>query len=107
MAEAALTQIHAWRIPRIAAALQARTAALDAALRAAGLERCHPASAATHILGVRPPPDRVTAAADALRRAGVIATVRRGCIRLAPHLHLSVAQLAPVAACLARVDATG
>lgn len=102
MADAALSQVHAWRIERIAAGLQARTRALADAVRDVGLDRWLPGTVASHILGLRPPPARLSAIEDALREAHVIATVRRGCVRLAPHLHLGVDAFAPVADVLVR-----
>lgn len=103
MAEAALLQIHAWRIERVAVALQSRVDALARALRDAGLDAWLPAPAASHILGLRPPSTQWSGVDAALRHAGVITTVRRGCVRLAPHLHVGVDQLPAVAELLARV----
>ena len=102
MAEAALQQIHAWRIDRIALALQSRVDTLTRALHDEGLDAWLPAPVTTHILGVRPPRARWTAIDAALRQAGVITTLRRGCIRLAPHLHVGSEQLSAVAQLLAR-----
>ena len=103
MAEAALRQIHAWRIERIAVALQSRVDTLVRALRDEGLGAWLPTAVASHILGVRPPRAQWSAIDAALREAGVITTLRRGCIRLAPHLHVGSEQLPAVAQLLARV----
>jgi selenocysteine lyase/cysteine desulfurase len=103
MAEAALRQIQAWRIARIAVALQSRVDTLARALREAGLGAWLPTPTPSHILGIRPPRAQWTSIDAALRQAGVITTLRRGCVRLAPHLHVGVEQLPAVADLLARV----
>ena len=103
MAEAALRQVHAWRIECIAVALQSRVHVLARSLRDAGLDAWLRAPVASHILGVRPPPVLCPAIATVLREAGVITTLRRGCVRLAPHLHVGVEPLPRVAQLLRRV----
>jgi selenocysteine lyase/cysteine desulfurase len=103
MAGTALRQIHAWRIERIAVALQSRVRTLARALHDEGLDTWLPGPVASHILGLRPPQAQWLAIGAALRQAGVITTLRRGCVRLAPHLHVGVEQLPPVAQLLARV----
>lgn len=106
MAEAALRQVHTWRIERIAVALQSRVDVLARSLREAGLDAWLPKPVASHILGVRPPQALWPAIAEVLREAGVITTLRRGCVRLAPHLHVGVEQLPPVARRLRAVSGT-
>ncbi|MDB6164036.1 MAG: selenocysteine lyase [Xanthomonadaceae bacterium] len=101
MAEAALAQIGAWRIEAIAPALHSRTAALADGLRALGLSSWLAPAATAHILGVRPPRERLQAVAGALARAGIVATVRQGYVRLAPHLHVGAGAMASVAAVMA------
>jgi selenocysteine lyase/cysteine desulfurase len=97
MAEAALRQVAHWRVTRIAPALQARVAALATALRAQGLGSWLAPDAHAHILGVRPPAQRLDAIGAALSQAGVVTTVRHGCVRLAPHLQVGVDSAAMVA----------
>ncbi len=103
MAEVALQQVARWQIARIAPSLQARTAALASALRALGLSSWLAPDAHAHILGVRPPAACLDAIAAALSRAGVIVTVRQGCVRLAPHLNVGVGSAAMVADVLGMV----
>jgi selenocysteine lyase/cysteine desulfurase len=101
MAEAGLQQIARWRVERIAPALCARAAALREALQAHGLSSWLPATSDAHVLGVRPPPAQLTAVVQELEQAGVVLTVRRGCLRIAPHLHVGVADMTTVATLLA------
>jgi selenocysteine lyase/cysteine desulfurase len=90
MAEAGLRQVLQWQVDRIAPALQARTEALATALRAQGLSSWLVPEANAHILGLQPPVQLLDAIGTALARASVVTTVRGGCVRLAPHLHVGV-----------------
>lgn len=98
MAQAAIEQIEAWQVPRIAAALGERTAALDAALDAHGLHDWKTPGHAPHITALRPPPDRLDAAFDALRAERILCTRRAGVLRIAPHLHVDIDAMCRVAA---------
>lgn len=87
MAEAALGQVLAWDVERIARALTAWTAALVAALPP---DRFDSPRAFAHFVGVRPRARPLDACARALHAAGIACTVRHGCLRFAPHLHVDV-----------------
>lgn len=98
MAGAALGQLHAWGVPRIAAALGQCTGALDAALDAAGLSAWKTPGHAPHLTALRPPPERLDAVFDALAREHIVCTRRHGLLRIAPHLHVAPGDMARVAA---------
>ncbi len=98
MAQAALDQVAAWQVPRIAAALGERTAALDAALDARGLHHWKTPGHAPHITALRPPPALLDAVYAALQREGIVCTRRRGLLRISPHLHVDVDAMRRVAA---------
>lgn len=104
MAGAALAQVGAWGVPAIAAALAGRVARFAGELRGLGLGHWVTDAATSHFIGVRPP-DRATLqfAARALSAAGVVATARAGCLRIAPHLHVDDAQMQRVAGILETV----
>lgn len=97
MAEAALGQLHAWGVHAVRAALAARTAAFDAVLADAGLATWSTPSHAPHLLGLRPPPERLDAVARALNEAGAVFTRRHGLLRIAPHLQVTVTQMRALA----------
>lgn len=101
MAEAALTQLHGWGLASLPARLGARTRALDAALRDAGLEACVADGHAPHFTGVRVPTGRMDAVGAALDGAGIVCTRRHGLLRIAPHLHVDEADMAHVAGTIA------
>jgi len=102
MAGAALRQVNAWGVETIAAQLRVRTAALMQALDEHGLASWIAARPVAHFVGVRPPgADALRAVGAALTAAGVVATTRHGIVRLAPHLHVDVADMRRVAAILA------
>ena len=98
MAGAGLEQVHAWGVPRISAALGACTRALDDALEANGLSAWTSPGHAPHMTALRPPPDRLDAVFDALRRERIACTRRHGMLRIAPHLHVKPEDMARVAA---------
>jgi selenocysteine lyase/cysteine desulfurase len=97
MAEAGLAQVQAWGIPAITAQLRLRTDALARALEQRGLGALRRPGHAPHICGLRPPAERFDAVATALQRAGIIVTVGPECLRVAPHLHVGVDEMARVA----------
>lgn len=104
MADAALTQVNEWGVARIAAALRARTAALESALREQGLADWLTPGPAAHFLGVRPPgPEALLASVNALSAAGVVVTSRHGVLRFAPHLHVGTEDMRRVAAIIGDV----
>lgn len=94
MAEAALRQVLEWGVADIAAHLQQRTTAVDDALGQHGLNALRTHHHAPHICGVQLPPHRVEAVRRALSEARIITTVRNHCVRIAPHLHADVAEMA-------------
>ena len=93
MAEAALAQLQAWGIDALAGALRTRTDAFDAVLREHGLGAWSTPGHAPHLLGLRPPAERIDAVAQALADAGAVFTHRHGLLRIAPHLQVTVAQM--------------
>lgn len=97
MAEAGLRQVLDWGVPVIAAQLQQRTDALDAALRSLGMDAMRTPGHAPHFCGLQLPPERSAAVAAALPSAGIIATVHADCVRIAPHLHVDAGQMVRVA----------
>lgn len=96
MAAAALEQLHAWGIENLRDALQARTAAFDTVLREHGLDDWITPDHAPHLLGLRPPAERLDAVAKVLTEAGAVFTRRHGQLRIAPHLQVTVAQMREV-----------
>ena len=101
MAEAALGQLHDWGLASLPERLGARTRALDAALRDAGLEACVADGHAPHFTGVRVPAERMDAVGAALDAAGIVCTRRHGLLRVAPHLHVDEADMTRVAETIA------
>ncbi|WP_237056832.1 aminotransferase class V-fold PLP-dependent enzyme [Marilutibacter chinensis] len=93
MAAVALAQLQAWGVAGLSQALGTRTAAFDAVLREYGLEDWITPGHAPHLLGLRPPPERIDTAAQALAAAGAVFTRRHGLLRIAPHLQVTVAQM--------------
>jgi selenocysteine lyase/cysteine desulfurase len=93
MAEAAMQQILAWTIERIAGALQQRTRQVQDAL-AADARPWRWRAGAAHFIGVTPPPCDAGALADRLRAEGVRLTQRGLTLRIAPYLHLDDLALA-------------
>lgn len=110
MAEAALTQILAWGISGIAAALGERIDACIAALRAHGLEAWLPPGEVAHFCGIQPPRCLDTQWADTLatvlRNEDIVFTLRHGRLRFAPHLHVSITQMQALASRIASFAAT-
>lgn len=103
MAEAGLRQIIGWGVPQIAAQLKLRTDALDDALHARGLEELGTPGHAPHICGLHLPAGRAEAVARAMEKAGIVATLRNDCLRVAPHMHAGIGQMARVADVVAGV----
>ncbi len=103
MAEAGLRQVLGWGVSQIAAQLKLRTGALDDALHARDLDALRTAGHAPHICGLPLPPGRADAVAKALETAGIVATLRHDCVRIAPHMHVGIGQMARVADVVASV----
>lgn len=94
MAEAALAQVLAWGVAAIAEQLQRRTTALDHALERHGLGALRTLDHAPHFCGVQLPSQRADAVVRALSDAGIVCTVHNGCVRIAPHLHARIGEMA-------------
>lgn len=94
MAIAALEQLHSWRVDRIAAALTPLTARIAEEARQLGLDPLPAARRGPHLLGVTLPPARRADVLAALAGAGCYASVRGGSLRIAPHLHITDADVA-------------
>jgi selenocysteine lyase/cysteine desulfurase len=93
MFEAAQLRLHQWET-RVRTELAARIDALDATLREAGLGSWNTVAHAPHFTGLRPPTAEFAKVADALRAAGIACTARHGVLRIAPHLHVSMQEIA-------------
>ncbi|MEU4421789.1 aminotransferase class V-fold PLP-dependent enzyme [Actinoplanes sp. NPDC024001] len=93
MAIAALEQILAWDPPRIAAALAAVTAEITTRLVAAGAGITVTEPRGPHLLGVRVPGGAADRVAAALRAANCFVARRGDAIRVAPHLHVTRADV--------------
>lgn len=103
MAEAGLRQVLGWGVAQIAEQLKLRTSALDDALHARDLDVLRTAGHAPHICGLTLPTGRADAVAQALESAGIVATLRNDCVRVAPHMHVGIGQMARVAEVVAGV----
>jgi selenocysteine lyase/cysteine desulfurase len=98
MAAAGIAQVAAWGVAAIAAALGERTRALDAALDSHGLSQWKTSGHAPHITALRPPAERLDAVFAAFQRECIVCTRRYGLLRIAPHLHVGVDDMARLAA---------
>jgi selenocysteine lyase/cysteine desulfurase len=94
MAIAALEQLHAWRVERIAAGLAPLTARIAARVAELGLDPLPASRRGPHLLGVKLPAARSAAVLPALAEAGCYASVRGDALRIAPHLHVTDADVA-------------
>jgi selenocysteine lyase/cysteine desulfurase len=87
MAIAALEQLRDWGVAEIARELAAVTGEIARAAAGLGLAAPPEAERAPHMLGLEFPREAGERVLAALRDAGVVASVRAGSLRLAPHLH--------------------
>ena len=78
MALAAIQQLRAWTVPRIAARAEGL-----------GLTVAPPDARAPHMLGLELPPDAARRAAAALAEERVVVSMRGSALRIAPHLHIN------------------
>ncbi len=93
MAIAALEQLDEWGVDRVAATLAAVTRSIAGAATSMGLDPLAPEQRGPHLLGVRLP-DAVRADVVAgLAAANCFAAVRGEVLRLAPHLHVTDADV--------------
>jgi selenocysteine lyase/cysteine desulfurase len=100
-AVAALQQMVEWGVARIAATLQATTAAIEQALAVLGL-RVSSLPRGPHMLGLALPPLARQRAAASLAGEGVHVSLRGGAMRIAPHLHTTDEDIARLQAGLER-----
>jgi selenocysteine lyase/cysteine desulfurase len=89
MAVAALEQLTAWEVGRVAEALAVLTASIAERAAALGLDVAPPDARGPHLLGLRLPDAVRSRALGALRAAGVYASMRGDVLRVAPHLHVT------------------
>ena len=101
LAEVGLRQVLAWSREGLDEALRARIRTLCDALRSEGLGDWLPNGEVGHFCGLQPPAERAEAVAAALRAEGVAFTLRRGRLRIAPHLHVAESDLHQLAARIA------
>ena len=95
MATAALTKLRQWGLGNIARRLDQLIVELDRALDAHGLEGWKTNGHGPHFTGLRAPDaTQYCAATNALATHAVIYTGRSGLIRIAPHLHIGVSDMA-------------
>jgi selenocysteine lyase/cysteine desulfurase len=85
MAVAALRQLLAWEVPRIAATLEQVTGRIQREVEAIGLSLTT-SDRVPHMLGIALPAQARAAVAGALAEAGVFAGVRGSSLRVSPHL---------------------
>jgi selenocysteine lyase/cysteine desulfurase len=87
MAIAALEQILAWQIPRIAATLAQTTAGIARRASSRGLDVAADHERGPHMLGVGLPEHTRARASTALAEANCYAAFRGNSLRVSPHLH--------------------
>ena len=98
MAVAALEQLQAWGVDRIAASLRQVTGEVERQARARGLGV--PAERGPHLLGVQVPAAAMPRVLQALQAAGVHVAPRGAALRVSPHLHTSDQDVASLFAAL-------
>lgn len=101
MAIAALEQVLAWQVQRIAATLAARTSDIARRAAALGLEPLPDAQRAPHMLGVRFPEPIRAGVLPALADANCFAAFRSTSLRISPHLHIGDGDVERLLAALA------
>jgi selenocysteine lyase/cysteine desulfurase len=100
---AALEQIRAWGVARIAESLRTISARIVPELEAQGFAVPPAMQRAPHMFGATLPAGRDEDIAGSLREHGVFVSRRGQSIRFAPHLHVTDADLAQLAAALKRI----
>ncbi|MFK0044168.1 aminotransferase class V-fold PLP-dependent enzyme [Streptomyces sp. NPDC090741] len=98
MALAALEQLSAWTVPRVAVTLAATTARIASAARERGLPV--PAPRGPHMLGITVPDGLQRRVVAALEEANVFVGARGSAIRISPHLHTTGADIEQLLAAL-------
>jgi selenocysteine lyase/cysteine desulfurase len=89
MAIAALEQLTAWQVPRIADALGLVTAAIADGAADLGFEPLPPDQRSSHMLGVRLPESVRSRVLPTMASVNCFAAVRGDSLRVAPHLHIT------------------
>lgn len=100
MAIAALEQLHAWQLPRVAAALSSLTATIATQVTELGLAPLPAEQRGPHLLGVRLPESVRSTILPALAAVNCFAAVRGESLRIAPHLHVNDGDVARLIAAL-------
>ena len=103
MAIAALEQLQAWRVPRVAAVLSQITATIAEHATTLGLHPLPGDQRGPHLLGVRLPDADPGRGGPALAAANCFAAVRGEVLRIAPHLHVNDADVVRLTDALVRV----
>ena len=101
MAIAALEQLRSWRVPAVAAALGRLTTTIAAEAAELGLDPLPVEQRGPHMLGVRLPESVRTSILPAFAAVGCFAAVRGESLRIAPHLHVTEADVACLMGALA------
>jgi selenocysteine lyase/cysteine desulfurase len=102
-AVAALEQLRAWGVARIAESLKAISARIVPQLQALGFEVLPSMRRAPHLFGATLPQGHEQDVAGRLREHGVFVSRRGQSTRFAPHLHVTEADLAQLTAALKRI----
>jgi selenocysteine lyase/cysteine desulfurase len=105
MAIAALERILDWEVHRIAATLAETTAEIAARCAALGLAVPQPDERGPHMLGAALPAAARASILPALQESGCYAAVRGASLRIAPHLHVTRADVERLGDALARATA--
>jgi selenocysteine lyase/cysteine desulfurase len=106
MAIAALEQLHAWQVPRVAAALSSLTATIATQVTELGLDPLPAGQRGPHLLGVRMPASVRSNILPALAEMNCFAAVRGESLRIAPHLHINDGDVARLIAALAGIGSS-
>jgi selenocysteine lyase/cysteine desulfurase len=100
---AALEQLQAWGVARIAESLRTISDQIAPQLQARGFAVLPATRRAPHMFGAMLPDGHDQDVAGSLREHGVFVSRRGQSIRFAPHLHVTEADLAQLAAALKRI----
>jgi selenocysteine lyase/cysteine desulfurase len=103
MAIAALEQILAWQVPRIAATLAQTTADVARRALSLGLDVAPDHERGPHMLGIGLPEHPRTRASAALAEANCYAAFRGTSLRISPHLHTTDQDVDRLLGALARI----
>lgn len=104
MAIAALEQLLAWQVPRVADALARLTATIAAQAADLGLESLPAGERGPHLLGINLPESLRAGAIESMDAVNCFAAVRGEALRIAPHLHITDDDVACLIGALASVS---